>query len=80
MRCGAREHSVGGADVLDEPPLLPIEVAVIARLLKANRHLGALEVRGLGPNDASDPAAKTGTNDVLFDAVEGHAQSMFKSY
>ena len=54
---------MGGADVLDEPPLLPIEVAVVARLLKANKHMCALEVRGLGPN--RDTAEKVGTNDVL---------------
>ena len=74
VACGAREHAIHGTDVLDEPTLRPVEVAVIARLLKANRRLSHLEVRGLGVNEVAPGSSRgPGTNDALFDVVEAHA-------
>ena len=80
VRLGARPLEHAGADTIDEPPLLPLEVAVASRLLRANHGLVALDVRGLGPNADvwldGGGERRAGANDVLFDVVEGHAAKL----
>ncbi|KAK7239242.1 hypothetical protein SO694_00025040 [Aureococcus anophagefferens] len=80
VRLGARPLEHAGTDTIDEPPLLPLEVAVASRLLRANRSLVALDVRGLGPNADvwldGGGEKRAGANDVLFDVVESHAAKL----